>query len=63
MAPALTNHSIRVPNTTGLNAKVDSGTQKAKAEMAELRAENAALKVRLENLEQLLTNQLNGGTQ
>ena len=41
----------------GLNAKVESG----KTELAELRAENAALKARLEKLEQLLESQLGGG--
>jgi hypothetical protein len=42
----------------GLNQKVESG----QAEMAELRAENAALQARLERLEQLLESQLHGGT-
>jgi trimeric autotransporter adhesin len=47
----------------GLNAKVESGTQQAKAEMAQLRAENAALKARLDKLEQLLPHKFNGDTQ
>jgi hypothetical protein len=47
----------------GLNAKVDGGTQQTKAELAELRAENAALKARLEKLEQLLGNPRHGITQ
>ncbi|MDW8309086.1 MAG: tail fiber domain-containing protein, partial [Verrucomicrobiales bacterium] len=40
----------------GLNAKVESGKQKAEKDLAELRAENAALKARLERLEALLTS-------
>jgi len=45
----------------GLNAKVESGKRKAESEIADLRAENAALKARLKRLEQLLESQLNGG--
>ncbi|MFN3409175.1 MAG: tail fiber domain-containing protein [Limisphaerales bacterium] len=46
----------------GLNQKVESREQKTEMEMAELRAENAALKARLEKLEQLLSQQLNPKT-
>jgi len=46
----------------GLNAKVESGKQKAEIRMEKLEAENAALKARLERLEQLLAQQLNQNT-
>jgi hypothetical protein len=39
----------------GLNEKVEGGTRKADARIEELEAENAALKARLERLEQLLS--------
>jgi hypothetical protein len=47
----------------GLNAKVESGSQQTKTEMAELRAENAVLKARLDKLEQLLSAQNTGVAQ
>jgi alpha-tubulin suppressor-like RCC1 family protein len=43
----------------GLNTKLESGKQKAEIRMEKLEAENAALKARLERLEQLLSQQLN----
>jgi len=43
----------------GLNTKLESGKQKAEMRMEKLEAENAALKARLERLEQLLSLQLN----
>ena len=43
----------------GLNTKLESGKQKAEMRMEKLEAENAALKARLERLEQLLSQQLN----
>jgi len=45
----------------GLNAKVESGKLKAESRIERLEAENAALKARLEKLEQLLEAQLVGG--
>ncbi|MCX8091110.1 MAG: hypothetical protein N3I86_09305, partial [Verrucomicrobiae bacterium] len=50
----------------GLNAKVESGKQKAEKDLAELRAENAALKAELAELKQLvrsLVSRGNGGAQ
>jgi hypothetical protein len=44
----------------GLNEKVEMGKQRAEIEINELKAENAALKARLENLEQLM-NSKHGG--
>jgi len=46
----------------GLNTKLESGKQKAEMRMEKLEAENAALKARLEKLEQLLAQQLNQNT-
>jgi trimeric autotransporter adhesin len=45
----------------GLNQKVESGTRNAETRMENLETENAALKARLEKLEQLLNQNLNGG--
>ena len=50
----------------GLNQKVESGNQKAESRMEELAAENAELKTRLGQLEQLvntLTRQQDNGRQ
>src|SRR5262249_10034549 len=45
----------------GLNEKVESGKQRAEAQIQELTAENAELKARLEKLERWLTTQAQGG--
>ena len=45
----------------GLNAKVEVRGQKTEVSIQELKAENAELKARLEKLEQLLNDKLNGG--
>jgi hypothetical protein len=47
----------------GLNQKVERGTRSAEHEIKQLKSENAELKARLEKLEQLLTDKLNGGAQ
>jgi hypothetical protein len=47
----------------GLNRKVEVRSQNAEASIRKLEAENAALRARLEKLEQLLAAQLKGGGQ
>jgi hypothetical protein len=45
----------------GLNAKVERGTRNTEQEIEALKTENAQLNSRLEKLEQLLNDKLNGG--
>jgi hypothetical protein len=47
----------------GLNEKVEVRSAKSEADLRELKAENAALRARLERLERLLETQLAGGAQ
>ena len=47
----------------GLNKKVENEKRRAEMRIEQLEAENSVLKTRLEKLEQLLNEKLNGGAQ
>ena len=54
-------HGVELAAIQGLNEKVENGKQKAESRMERLEAENAALKARLEKLEQFLSAKNGGG--